>query len=79
MSYKTVEVELNDGRVWPRKGETLPPKAHALLTILEPSGYAPPSATPSAAAGLRRFLSAPDFPLTPKQFRSSIKLDFFEQ
>ena len=41
MSYQTVEVELNDGRVWPRKGEALPPKAHALLTILEPSENTP--------------------------------------
>jgi hypothetical protein len=79
MSYKTVEVELNDGRVWPRKGEALPPKAHALLTILEPSGDTPPSATTSTAAGLRRFLSAPDFPLTREQFRSSMEVDFFEQ
>ena len=34
MSYKTVEVELEDGRVRPSGSETLPPKAHALLTIL---------------------------------------------
>ncbi|MEI7936717.1 MAG: hypothetical protein WCK27_08525 [Verrucomicrobiota bacterium] len=79
MNYQTVEVELNDGRVWPRKGEPLPPKAHALLTILEPGGSTPPSATTSAGAGLRRFLSAPDFPLTLEQFRSSMEVDFFEQ
>jgi hypothetical protein len=35
MSYKTVEVELDDGRVRPCHAETLPAKAHALLTILE--------------------------------------------
>ena len=34
MSYKTVEVELENGRVHPSGTETLPPKAHALLTIL---------------------------------------------
>jgi hypothetical protein len=41
MSYKTVEVELEDGRVHPSGAETLPPKAHALLTILhetQPTG-----------------------------------------
>ncbi len=36
MSYKTVEVELENGRVRPAGAETLPDKAHALLTILSP-------------------------------------------
>jgi hypothetical protein len=36
MSYKTVEVELENGRVHAAGGETLPDKAHALLTILSP-------------------------------------------
>lgn len=34
MSYKTVEVELENGRVRPSGSDTLPDKAHALLTIL---------------------------------------------
>jgi hypothetical protein len=34
MSYQTVEVELEDGRVHPAGAETLPGKAKALLTIL---------------------------------------------
>lgn len=34
MSYQTVEVELENGRVRPSGSETLPDKAHALLTIL---------------------------------------------
>ncbi len=34
MNYKTVEVELDNGRVQPCGSETLPDKAHALLTIL---------------------------------------------
>lgn len=34
MSYKTTEVELENGRVHPSSGEALPAKAHALLTIL---------------------------------------------
>ena len=36
MSYKTLKVELENGRVHPSGSETLPPKAHALLTILSP-------------------------------------------
>jgi hypothetical protein len=34
MSYKTVEVELENGCVRPSGTETLPTRAHALLTIL---------------------------------------------
>jgi hypothetical protein len=79
MSYKTVEVELDSGRVRPRGTETLPAKARALLTILEPDGDTPaPAATPTGA-GLRRFLSTPDFVLTPEQFRASMEADFFER
>ena len=44
MSYKTLEVELENGRVSPVGPDTLPAKAHALLTILEP---APPHSSPS--------------------------------
>ncbi|MBM3841409.1 MAG: hypothetical protein FJ398_26360 [Verrucomicrobia bacterium] len=42
MSYRTLEVELEDGRVRPRGSETLPNKAHGLLTLLDSSG--PPAA-----------------------------------
>jgi hypothetical protein len=79
MSYTTVEVELENGRVSPRGNATLPAKAHALLTILEPEGgkVSAPPAVPGA--GLRRFLSSPDFALTPEQFRASMESDFFEQ
>ena len=38
MSYKTLEVELENGRVHPSGGEVLPVKAHALLTILDTNG-----------------------------------------
>jgi hypothetical protein len=34
MSYKTVEVELENGRVRPCGADSLPDKAHGLLTIL---------------------------------------------
>ena len=37
MSYKTLEVELENGHVRPRDSETLPAKAHALLTLLDSS------------------------------------------
>lgn len=79
MSFKTVEVELDGGRVTPQGTETLPVKARALLTILQPTGEA--SGLPKAVSvgGLRHFLSLPDFALTPEQFRASMEVDFFEQ
>ena len=78
MRYKTVEVELENGRVTPHGTETLPARAHALLTILAPQGDSPP-AKRDISSGLRRFLSSPDFALTPEQFRASMEADFFEQ
>ena len=78
MSYTTVEVELENGRVWPRGTGLLPMKAHALLTILEPNGGTSPAATPTGA-GLHRFLATPDFALTAEQFRASMEADSFEQ
>jgi hypothetical protein len=52
MSYKTLEVELENGRVHAAGSETLPAKAHALLTILTPAAPAPeplPGTEPSLA------------------------------
>ena len=36
MSYRTLEVDLDNGAVRPCGGEALPAKAHALLTIISP-------------------------------------------
>ena len=36
MSYRTVEVEIDHGRVLPKGSESLPEKASGLLTILNP-------------------------------------------
>lgn len=41
MSYKTLEVALENGRVHPSGAETLPANARALLTILTASGDTP--------------------------------------
>jgi hypothetical protein len=79
MSYRTVEVELENGRVRPRGKEDLPAKAHALLTILESPASKPLTTEPASNAGLRRFLSEPDFPLTAEQFTASMEADFWEQ
>ena len=49
MSYRTMEVELENGRVHPSGTEILPAKAHALLTILTAAQPAPSAANGSLA------------------------------
>jgi hypothetical protein len=53
MSYKTVEVELENGRVRPAGAETLPDKAHALLTILSPQAVKPEEPAKSLGKAMR--------------------------
>jgi len=79
MSYKTVEVELHNGRVTPLDHEALPAKARAWLTFLPANGGLVRVSPDESASGLRRFVSAKDFPLTPEQFQTSMDTDFFEQ
>jgi len=79
MSYRTVEVELENGRVRARNAEAFPPKASALLTILEQGEKGLEISRASGAAGLRRFLAQADFPLTPLQFKASMESNFWEQ
>jgi hypothetical protein len=52
MSYKTVEVELEQGRVRPSGSETLPEKARALLVILTPVPEEPEEITGPSLADL---------------------------
>jgi hypothetical protein len=52
MSYKTLEVELENGRVRPAGSESLPPRAHALLTILSPVAPEPAETTGPSIAEL---------------------------
>jgi len=54
MSYKTLEVELENGVVHAAGSETLPAKAHALLTILGVPATEPPAGTESSLADLAR-------------------------
>jgi hypothetical protein len=53
MSYKTVEVELENGRVHASGAETLPDKAHALLTILSPQAVQPTVPAKSLGKAMR--------------------------
>jgi hypothetical protein len=53
VNYKTVEVELENGRVYPAGAETLPDKAHALLTILSPQSAKTDAPTKSLGKAMR--------------------------
>lgn len=44
MNYKTLEVDLEDGKVVPKDGSTLPSCGRALLTILDSEDSAPKEA-----------------------------------
>ena len=79
MSYRTLEVELEDGRVRSRGAEPLPARARALLTILAPSASEKLGAQPLSNAGLRRFLSRPPLKLTGEQLKASMEADFWDQ
>ena len=53
MSYVTVEVDIDHGRIVPREPEKLPEKASGLLTILLPAGGAPNGERMSPQEALR--------------------------
>jgi hypothetical protein len=53
MSYRTVKVELENGRVHAAGAETLPDKAHALLTILSPEPAESEAPTKSLGKAMR--------------------------
>jgi len=53
VSYKTVEVELEHGRVHAAGAETLPDKARALLTILSPEAAKSEASAKSLGQAMR--------------------------
>jgi hypothetical protein len=53
MSYQTLEVDLENGRVRPRGSDALPAKARALLTIVEEAPEATKNPTRTLADALR--------------------------
>lgn len=56
MSYRTLEVEIDHGRVSPKGAETLPEKASGLLTILTP----PPRSEPRPIGLAKGQFTVPD-------------------
>lgn len=60
MSYLTVEVDIDHGRIVSRGPEALPEKGSGLLTILPPAGNAPGTPRPFGLAK-GQFAVPPDF------------------
>ncbi len=60
MSYLTVEVEIDHGRIVPREPERLPETGNGLFTILPPGGPAPGTPRPFGLAR-GQFVVPPDF------------------
>jgi hypothetical protein len=56
MSYLTLEVEIDNGRVLPKGSEALPEKASGLLTILNP----PPLSQPRPMGLAKGQFTVPD-------------------
>ena len=56
MSYRTLEVEIDHGRVLPKGAEALPEKASGLLTILNP----PPLSQPRPIGLAKGQFTVPD-------------------
>jgi hypothetical protein len=57
MSYLTVEVEIDHGRVLAKGAESLPEKASGLLTILKPDDINPSALSPlQALESLQQYL-----------------------
>jgi len=68
VSYLTLEVEIDHGRVSPKGAETLPEKASGLLTILNP-----PTLSQQRPIGLARGL-----PTVPDDFNTPLPEDVLQ-
>jgi hypothetical protein len=77
VSIRTIEVEVIEGQVRPTGGAALPETARGFLTIVEAGAAKPKDG--DAAIALNQFLKAPDFPLTPEQFKVSMDADYWDQ
>jgi len=76
VSFRTIEVDVIDGRVEPTGNEELPQRARALLTVIEES---PRNGTSGELSGLKRFLELPHIPVTAEQVRKSLEEDYYDQ
>ena len=61
MSYVTVEVEIDHGRIVPREPERLPEKGSGLLTILQPAPASEGQAPRPSGLAKGEFLVPADF------------------
>jgi hypothetical protein len=76
MSFRTIEVDVVNGRVEPTGCDVLPERARGLLTLLnEP----PQAGSTNGDPGLKRFLELPDIPVSREQLRDIMDTDYYDQ
>jgi hypothetical protein len=76
VTFRTIEVDVIDGRVKPTGSDELPDRARALLTVIE---EAPKNGACAELLGLKRFLELPHIPVTAEQIRKSLEEDYYDQ
>jgi hypothetical protein len=76
MSFRTIEVDVVNGRVQPTGADQLPDRARGLLTLLDEIGDGTPK---GELKGLKRFLELPAIPSTVEQVRASLEEDYYDQ
>jgi hypothetical protein len=75
VSFRTIEVDVIDGRVEPTGADRLPLHAHGFLTLLDDSQ----ELAKGDLSGLKKFLDLPAIPSTPEQVRASLDEDYYDQ
>jgi hypothetical protein len=77
MSFRTIEVDVVNGRVQPTGADQLPDRARGLLTLIdEPKKV---ESTAGDLRGLKRFLELPDIPISREQLREIMESDYYDQ
>jgi hypothetical protein len=76
VSFRTIEVDLINGRVQPTGNDRLPDRARGLLTVIEEPSQAE---RPRESVGLKKFLELPHIPVTAEQVRKSLEEDYYDQ
>ena len=74
MSFRTIEVEVEKGRIQLTGDSKLPDRARGWLTLIEENK--PQS---NGLDGLKRFLESPDIPINREQLREIMELDYYDQ
>jgi hypothetical protein len=76
VSFRTIEVDVIDGRIQPTGNDRLPERARGLLTLINETEN---PTLKGELNGLKKFLELPAIPSTPEQVRASLEEDYYDQ